>query len=199
MVLFLELSAVNIAVAQPRHSGVFAVGIGAADDGCSFRWQTRMAVPGWQKPTTEAGRPIRRIEPNRLIEPNDHSEALTVTLKLGVAVARQDMSLEAVDYGSRSYLSQNDYYESGRTVILNLRQGDEIQLLARGPEGSQFFKAGSQVYTGYLPNSLETVQAPETQLWVKLIPRDNQPAAWVLVSDSNQLESLPCELIGWEF
>lgn len=192
--LFALTATAPASTAQPRHTGTFAVGIGDGDDGCVFRWRTRTEVRAWPHPTTTIGRPIRTVARGRLVEGNDRSEALTVTLRAGHAEAGRDVSFEATDYGAATYLSHDDYYESGRTATVRLSRGEPVELLAGGPEGTEFFRVRGRVYSGHLPEQVAARSQPVTRLWVRLTPRGRRfPAAWVNVDDAEEFAELECD------
>ncbi|MGB3544399.1 hypothetical protein [Rubrivirga sp.] len=195
--LLLLIASADPVDAQHQHAGVFAVEVGDADDGLIYRWRTRTAVLGWYHPTTEIGTPIRTVGAGRLVEGNDRSEALTVTRRAGRARPNGPSTIDVTNYGAATYLSRDAYYGSGRSHTLYLSSGDEIEWLARGAEGSEFFRFEGEVYSGWLPPSVERYSQPDTRLWVRLTPRGaGRPAAWINVDAPRDVERLESEYGG---
>lgn len=181
-------------IAQPQHAGVVAIMGGDAYDICSGRWRTRTTVQGWPEPTTTVGRPIRTLEPNRLVEPNDRSDAVTVILRPGRNTARRNLAFEAQEYGAVRLVGPQT---PQRTVTLRVRAGAVLEhLMHIGEAGDYFVYDGRVYYTddrGVFGDSTMTSPGAEaeTRLWVRLVARGaGRPAAWVLVSDEDEFEEL---------
>lgn len=145
---------------------------GAGAEGCYAQWSTRSAVRAYSAPTP-VSEALRTIDAERRIDANDYSESLTAVLEPGLVRAREAVQLQGARLGAE------------RTETIRLSPGDELQILARGPEESVYFAFGTGVYAGFVPGlyggpQVEVVRQPVTELWVRLIEHDaERPAAWV--------------------
>ena len=96
-----------------------------------------------------------------------------------------------------------DVGETGAQILLNntfhlmLRPGDELTILAYGPEESVYFERNGLVYSGFVPGSYggdlaEVVRQPGTELWVRLIRySDDRPASWVNTAQAGMAPRQP--------
>jgi hypothetical protein len=145
---------------------------GAGAEGCYDQWSTRSAVTAYSAPTT-VSEAIRTIDAERRIDANDYSESLTAVLEPGLVRAREALQVEGVRLGT------------GRSESIRLSRGDELSLLARGPEESVYFAFGTGVYAGFVPGlygggPVEVVREPVTEVWVRLVEHAaDRPASWV--------------------
>lgn len=161
-----------LAVAQTPLPVTFLPG-GAGAEGCYMQWSTRSAVKAYSAPTPVSYE-LRTVDAERRIDANDYSESLTAVLEPGLIRLRQSVEAE----GTR--LDGVGDFETFR-----LGPGDEVVILAYGPEESVYFERNGLVYAGFVPGSYggtlaEVVREPVTELWVRLIAySDDRPASWV--------------------
>ncbi|PAP77378.1 hypothetical protein [Rubrivirga marina] len=145
---------------------------GAGAEGCYAQWSTRSAVHAYSAPTTVSTR-LRTIDAERRIDANDYSESLTAVLEPGLVRARQDVRFQGAQLGT------------GRSEAIRLSRGDELTVLAAGPEESVYFAFGTAIYAGFVPGfyggpEVEVIRQPVTELWVRLIEHDaERPASWI--------------------
>ena len=141
---------------------------GAGDDGCYAQWSTRSAVEAYSAPTT-ASTPLRTVDAERRIDANDYSESLTAVLQSGRVRARQAVAFGAVRLGT------------GEPETVRLAAGEELEVLAPGPEGSAVFSYAGGVYSGAVPDAPATVtlRQPAVEVWVRLREHDGRPASWL--------------------
>lgn len=145
---------------------------GAGAEGCYAQWSTRSAVHAYSAPTTASER-LRTIDAERRVDANDYSESLTAVLERGLVRARQDVQLQGAQLGT------------GRSEAIRLSRGDELTVLAAGPEESVYFAFGTAIYVGFVPGfyggpEVEVIRQPVTELWVRLIEHDaERPASWI--------------------
>jgi hypothetical protein len=145
---------------------------GAGEEGCYQQWSTRSAVSAYSAPTP-VSRVLRTVDAQRRIDANDYSESLTAVLEPGLIRLRQPV--EAVGYRMGGEAS----------TTFPLRAGDEVTILAFGPEESVYFEREGTIFSGFVPGSYggdlaEVVREPVTELWVRLVAySDDRPASWV--------------------
>ena len=96
---------------------------GAGAEGCYEQWATRAAVRAYSAPTP-ASRPIRTIDGDRRVDANDYSESLTAVLQRGLVRALRPVEVRGARLGG------------GPTESIRLDRGDELEILADGPEES---------------------------------------------------------------
>ena len=160
---------------------------GAGQEGCYAQWATRAPALAFSAPT-EYSTQTRTVEAERRVDANDYSESLTAVVRPGLARARQALQVQAARLGS------------GRSETVRVGRGDEVQLLALGPEESVYFSVGPAVYAGFLPGltgtgELEIVREPITELWVRLREHGpERPAAWLNTAQAGMVAREPfCE------
>ena len=175
--------AAGVASAQPDPLPVTFLPGGAADDGCYAQWATRSAVRAYSAPTP-AGQFLRAVDAERRIDANDYSESLTAVLQPGLVRARGAIAIPAVRLGS------------AQPETVRLVAGDELDVLAPGPEGSAFFARGGRVYSGTVPGepAVEALRQPVVEVWVRLREREGRPEAWVNTAQAGMAPREPfCE------
>lgn len=163
LVLFAALLAVPAAAQAPLEPlpVTFLPG-GATSGGCRAQWQTRAAVRAYSAPT-DVSAAIRTIDGMRRVDANDYSESLTAVLEPGRVRLRSAVTISATP-GSGA-------------AGLRLAAGDELRVLATA-DGFTTFVYGGRVYEARL-GDVETLQAPVSEVWVRLLTREDRPAAWL--------------------
>lgn len=137
---------------------------GAESLDCRLQWQTRAPVVARSAPTDLADA-IRGIDAMRRVDANDYTEALTAVLEPGRARAAAPFVVE-----DAAPLS------GGSSVALRIGAGETISFLTEGRP--QTFVYLGRTYRGTL-DGLEVVSRPVAELWVRLVPREDRPAAWL--------------------
>ena len=135
---------------------------GAVDGACRAQWQTSAAVRARSAPT-DVALATRTIEAARRVDANDYSESLTAVLEPGRVRLRAPVVVPSAP--------------GSATPALRLAAGDELRVLAAS-DGYTTFVYGGRVYEARLGDP-ETLQAPVTEVWVLLVPREDRPAAWL--------------------
>ncbi len=138
------------------------LGGGATAGGCRAQWQTNAPVRAYSAPT-DVSAAIRTIEAARRVDANDYSEALTAVLEPGRVRLRAALTVPSTP-GSGA-------------AGLRLAAGEELRVLVTS-EGFSTFVYGGRVYEARLGDA-EVLQVPVTEVWVRLLPRDDRPAAWL--------------------
>lgn len=185
--LLLAVLAPSVALAQASPFPVLFLPGGAGAEGCYAQWSTRSAVAAYSAPTPVSER-LRTVDAERRIDANDYSESLTAVLETGLIRLRQSVEAGGVRLG-------RDGYET-----FSLRAGDEVTLLAYGPEESVYFERNGAIYSGFVPGSYggevaDLVRRPVTELWVRLVSYgDDRPASWVNTAQAGMAPREPfCE------
>ncbi len=135
---------------------------GAVAGACRAQWQTSAAIRARSAPT-DVALATRTIEASRRVDANDYSESLTAVLEPGRVRLRAAVVVASAP-GSEA-------------PALRLSAGDELRVLATS-EGYTTFVYGGRVYEARL-GDVEMMQAPVSEVWVLLVPRDDRPAAWL--------------------
>ena len=146
---------------------------GATAGGCRLQWQTTAAVSARSAPT-DASTATRTVDAARRVDANDYSEALTAVLEPGRVRLRTALTVP-------------DTPGSGGPG-LRLAAGDELRTLGAS-DGFTTFVYGGRLYEARLGDA-ETLQAPVSEVWVFLAPRDDRPAAW--------LNTAQAGVVAWE-
>ena len=110
---------------------------------------------------TDVSAAIRTIDAARRVDANDYSEAVTAVLEAGRVRLRTAVTIPGAP-GSGS-------------AGLRLAAGEELRVLATA-DGFTTFVYGGRVYEARLEGA-ETLQAPVVEVWVRLLPREQQAAA----------------------
>lgn len=161
---------------------------GAGSGGCYAQWATRSAVRAYSAPTAQS-RHLRTVDAERRIDANDYSESLTAVLRPGRARARRVIAFDAVRL------------TTGRAETVQLREGDEVDVLAPVGTRSVYFTIGNDVFTGVLPGytasngDVEAVLQPVIEVWVRLTDYgDGRPASWLNTAEAGVAAREPfCE------
>lgn len=165
----LALAAVSVLLAGPARAqappeplaATYLAG-GATAGGCRAQWQTVAAVRAHSAPT-DVSAAIRTIDALRRVDANDYSEAVTAVLESGRVRLRAATTVpEAPGSGSAG---------------LRLAAGEEVRMLYTA-DGFTTFVYGGRVYEARLGDA-ETLQAPVVEVWVRLLAREDRPAAWL--------------------
>ena len=138
------------------------LGGGATAGGCRAQWQTNAPVRAYSAPT-DVSAAVRTLDAARRVDANDYSEALTAVLEPGRIRLRA-----AVDVPSTP---------GSGTAGLRLAAGEDLRVLVTS-DGFTTFVYGGRLYEARL-GDVEVLQAPVTEVWVRLLPRDDRPAAWL--------------------
>lgn len=155
LVLFLALPAAAQAPIEPPPV-TFLPG-GATSGACRAQWQTTATVQARSAPT-DASAATRAIDGRRRVDANDYSESVTAVLQAGRVRLAGPVRV-------------------GGVPPLELARGEEIRVLAQSG-GFWTFVYGGRVYRDRLDGA-EVLQAPVTETWVFLVPRDDRAAAWL--------------------
>lgn len=160
---------------------------GAGSEGCYAQWSTRSAVHAYSAPTV-ASRRLRTVDGQRRVDANDYSESLTAVLQPGLVRATRLVEVRGARLGSP------------RDRTLQLGAGDELEILAEGPEEAVYFTLDGAVYNGFVSGyygggGLEVVRRPVTELWVRLVDYgEGRPASWLNTAQAGMAVREPfCE------
>jgi hypothetical protein len=149
----------------------------------------------------EEGRPSFRAKINLQIhtEPNKKSPLAAAIIKKGEIInftstryvtikpreifVTKDIELpNATKYGKLKYLSSHDYYHSGKSVQLNLKKGQKIEILQYRAEGTYLIEYDGNVYGTECPICTEKTE-PETEWWVMVNIAKSQ--GWIIINNQN--------------
>ena len=151
-----------VAQAPPEPLAATYLAGGATAGGCRAQWQTSAALRAHSAPT-DVSAAIRTVDAARRVDANDYSEAVTAVLEAGRVRLRTAATIPGAP-GSGS-------------AGLRLAAGEELRVLATA-DGFTTFVYGGRVYEARLEGA-ETLQAPVVEVWVRLLPREDRPAAWL--------------------
>lgn len=160
-----------------------------ADEGCRNEFRTTSAVNA-HSAATEQSATIRVVLANRLVEWNDYDEVLTAVLEPGLARARRAAEVRLVPARLSSQAAQ------ART--LRVPEGSAVTVLAYAGGGEALIVEGGQMFSARLPgvftgasatDAFVLERAPVTETWLRLVPREDRPAAWLNASQAGVVQT----------
>ncbi|MFN3597692.1 MAG: hypothetical protein ACK41D_10530 [Rubricoccaceae bacterium] len=187
LLLLFVLLAPSVAAAQV-YSALY-LPFSGTDEGCRNEYRTTSAVNA-HSAATEQSATIRVVLANRLIEWNDYDEVLTAVVEPGLARARRAAEVRLVPARLSAQAAQ------ART--LRVPEGGAVTVLAYAGGGEALVVEGGQVFSARLPGVFTGASAadafalertPVTETWLRLVPREDRPAAWLNASQAGVVQT----------
>jgi hypothetical protein len=107
------------------------------------------------------------------------------TIKPGKLDVLVTDSTTVSSYGAIDYLSEEDYYHSGKEKVITFKSSESFEILQYRAEGNYFFRINGEVVTFTPEKNMKISSEPVTEWWVQALDMQKKPIGWVLIDEKN--------------